>query len=143
MTTATAKKLSRIFNGTITLINKDTETYVTLKISTVKNGKLEGKRIVSQLVGSDNVNSYQGFAFVNEDDTIKVWRSKHTDKRQQIAVIVRSLMLYGDQSQFANKVDMKLSKLCMRCNRKLTTPQSIADGIGPICIDLGGILKTL
>ena len=136
MTTAIAK-LSKIFNGTVTLINKETTTHTTIKIATVKKGNLKGKRIMSQLVGSDNENSYQGFAFINENDTIHIWRSKATDKRRKIAEIVRSLMLEGDASRYADKVEMKLSKRCMRCNRKLTTPQSIEDGIGPICIGLG------
>ena len=137
MTTATATKISMIFNGTITLVNRETDSYITLMIKTVQNGQLKGKRILSQLVGSDNVNSYKGFAFVNNDDTIKVWRKASTPKLEQVSEIVRSLMVEGEDSRFAEKVEMKLSRKCFRCNRKLTTPESIDEGIGPICRELG------
>ena len=135
MTNETAK-LSRIFNGTVTLINKETGSHITLKIHTAKQGKLKGKRIVSKLIGSDNVNSYKGFAFV-DGDMIMAWRSQHNPKNAQIASILQSIMVEGDNSRFANKVSMKLSKRCMRCNRTLTTPESIEMGIGPICLELG------
>jgi len=144
MTTATATennkavRLSRIFNGTVTLVNKETSSYITLKIATAKYGKLKGKRIVSKLVGSDNENSFKGFGFV-VGDMIMVWRSQHSPKNAQIASILQSLMVEGNDSRFADKVEMKLSKRCMRCNRKLTTPESIEEGIGPICRDLGMI----
>ena len=134
MTTATK---SKIFNGTVTLVNKETSTHTTIKIHTVRKGNLQGKRLMSQLVGTDNEHSYQGFAFINDNDTVNIWRSKSTDKRIKIAEIIRSLMVEGDASRYADKVGLKLSKRCMRCNRKLTTPQSIEDGIGPECIKKG------
>ena len=137
MTTATATKISMIFNGTITLVNRETDSYITLMIKTVQNGKLKGKRILSQLVGSDNVNSYKGFAFVNANDTIKVWHKASTPKLEQVSEIVRSLMVDGEDSRFNEAVEMKLSRKCMRCNRKLTTPESIEEGIGPICREFG------
>lgn len=127
------KKISRISNGTFTLINKATTTYVTLKILTVQKGKLQGKRIVSRLVGTDNENSYKGFAFVDENDNIKVWRSQRSPKNLQTAHILRSLAMYDFHSNYADKVEMKVSKRCVRCNRKLTTPESIRLGIGPLC----------
>jgi len=140
MTTTTinnnAVRLSRIFNGTVTLINKETATYCTLKIHTVRQGKLKGKRIVSRLVGPDNVNSYKGFGFV-VGDMIMVWRKQHNEKNAKLASILQSLMVEGEKSRFADKVDMKLSKKCMRCNRELTTPESIEMGIGPICMEKG------
>ena len=137
MTTATATKISRIFNGTITLVNLAKETHITLKIETAKYGKLKGKRIVSRLIGKDNENSYKGFAFV-VGDMISVWHKQYNAKNAQIASILQSLMVEGENSRFANSVEMKLSKRCFVCNRKLTTPQSIEDGIGPICMEKGG-----
>jgi len=127
-------KISKINNGTFTLINKDTETYVTLKIHTVQKGNLEGKRMVSKLIGPDNETSYKGFAFVDDNDNINVWRKCQDKKTLQTAHILRSMAIDGDKSKYADKVDMQLSKRCMRCNRKLTTPQSLEDGIGPLCI---------
>lgn len=128
------KTISKINNGTFTLINKKTKTHITLKIHTVLKGKLKGKRIVSKLIGHDNTSSYQGFAFVNEKDKIVVWTRFRTDKNWKIVNILRNCVVYGKSNKYADKVEMRLSKRCMRCNRKLTSPQSLADGIGPECI---------
>ena len=130
-------KQSKIFNGTYTLVNTEIGTYVTLKVHTAQNGALKGKRIVSKLVGRDNESSYEGFAFIFKDDGINVWRSKRNPKNWQIMKILRSLIINGERSRWYGKVELKLSKKCMRCNRKLTTPKSIEDGIGPECIKKG------
>ncbi len=129
--------ISKINNGTYTLINKEKQTHITLRIHTVQKGNLKGKRIVSKLVGPDNNTSYQGFAFVTEKDKIVVWTKYRNDKNWKIVNILRNSIVYGQGNKYADKVEMRLSKLCVRCNRKLTTPQSLADGIGPICLQKG------
>jgi len=130
----TTKTISKINNGTFTLINKETKTYVTLKIHTAQRGKLKDKRIVSRLIGSDNENSYKGFAFVNDDDNIIVWKNSRNHKNVRTAQILRSMAIEGNASPYAKNVEMKLSKRCIRCNRTLTTPESIELGIGPYCL---------
>jgi hypothetical protein len=45
---------TKINNGTITLVNLEKRTHLTLTIKTVKKGQLEGKRIIAKLVGRDN-----------------------------------------------------------------------------------------
>ena len=135
MTTTT--KLSKINNGTYTLINKETGTYVTIKIHTAQRGNLKGKRIVSKLIGPDNTTSYKGFAFVTDDDNIIVWKNSRNPKTVKTAQILRSMAVHGFASPYTQKVDMKLSKRCMRCNRTLTTPESIRLGIGPECMKKG------
>ncbi len=125
---------SKINNGIFTLINKDKATHVTLKIHTAKQGNLKGKRIVSRLVGTDNEHSYKGFAFVNDNDGIIPWTTQRSQHNWQTVKILRSLTLNGANSQYADRVEMKLSKRCMRCNRRLTTPKSLKDGVGPECI---------
>jgi len=126
-------KISKINNGTFTLINKETATYITLKIHTALKGGLKGKRIVSKLIGPDNTSSYKGFAFVNDNDGIIVWNNQRTQKNWQVVKILRSLSIEGKSSRYYDKVEMVLSKRCMRCNRKLTTPESLELGIGPFC----------
>jgi hypothetical protein len=128
---------SKINNGTITLINKEKGSHLTLSIKTVKKGQLKGKRILAKLMGRDNTRDYMSFGFVNKDDTISLWKRHRNAKNAQIAHIVRSLFVEGNASPFAETVSMEVSKLCIRCNRKLTSPQSLADGIGPECIKKG------
>jgi hypothetical protein len=129
---------SKINNGTITLINNEKGSHLTLTIKTVKKeGNFQGKRIISRLVGRDNTRDYEGFGFVNNNDTISLWTKHRNAKNAQIAHIVRSLFVEGNASKFAKTVSMEVSKRCMRCNSKLTTPQSLEDGIGPVCIKKG------
>jgi len=132
--TTTTKTISKINNGTFTLINKETGTYVTIKIHTAQRGNLKGKRIVSKLIGHDNTTSYKGFAFVNDDDNIIVWKNSRNPKTVKTAQILCSMAIEENASPYSQNVEMKLSKRCMRCNRELTTPESIELGIGPYCL---------
>lgn len=125
-------------NGIFTLLNKATKTYVTFKISTVRNGELKGKRIISKLVGSDNVNSYKGMAFLNNYDSFNLWKKyRNNPKNAQTISILLGMLKDGEKSPFLERIELKASKNCLRCNRLLTTPQSIDDGIGPECIKKG------
>ena len=128
---------NKISNGTVTLINNEKGSHITLEIKTIRRGDLKGKRVIAKLVGRDNTSDYMGFGFVNDNDTISLWSRHRNAKNAQIAHIVRSLFVEGNDSRFAKTVSMEVSKLCIRCNRKLTTPQSLADGIGPECIKKG------
>lgn len=131
--TTSSISTQKVFNGIYTLENKETGTYTTFKIHTVRKGKLEGKRLVSRLVGPNNQFSYQGIGFVNDNGTVKLWNRFNNQKYKQMMNILFSLINNGDDSRFANRVNLKLSKRCIRCNRTLTTPQSIELGIGPEC----------
>ena len=133
----TANKISNISNGTFTLINREKGSHITMKIHTVKGGDLKGKRIISKLIGPDNTTSFQGIAFLNTNDTYALWKKHRTDKNGQIISILLAMLIKGKASRFSEKISIKASTTCLRCNRKLTTPQSIADGIGPECIKKG------
>ena len=130
-------KKTKIPNGTFTLENIAKGSYITLKIHTVKGGDLKGKRIVSRLVGPDNETSYKGFAFITDNDKIVVWKKQRTDKNWQIVNILRNMLIHRFTSKHLDRISIKASTNCLRCNRKLTTPQSIADGFGPECVQKG------
>lgn len=107
----------------------------TFQIKTTLRGKLKGKRILKVLVGPDNTTDYEGFAFVSDDETrFNVWaRFKGTD-REMYATMLLDMMQNGEASQFAIKgYELLKATVCRKCNRKLTTPESIESGIGPIC----------
>ncbi len=103
-----------------------------------------GMRIVYLLTGSqnDNLDDYTGFAYAYPDK-ISLWSSKYfercgTRNWEQYADMLWSLALDGAFSPWADKgYRIHLEGACARCNRPLTTPESIRRGIGPICADLG------
>ena len=122
-----------IQNGIYT-IESPTGQHRTFKINTVQKGKLEGKRIVSLLTGPDNNTCYSGFGFV-DDNGIAIWHKYRQDsKYDKYSTCLWSLAIEASQSRFYH-LGMRLlhEGRCLRCNRRLTTPESIQRGIGPEC----------
>lgn len=114
----------RTHNGTITITNKETEGHRTFRI---KTEKWCNKRVIRLLNGPDNENNYKAFAFAN-DNGVKVWDSRknqgHWDKYAD---------MLARPEVYKTKCEYLYSGRCRKCNRKLTVPESIKLGIGPVC----------
>lgn len=127
-------------NGTITVTNTATGDHRTFAIRTQPNDArfAPGKRIVSLFVGRDNDNpfDYNGFGFVNDDGTIRVWRKKSGGVFDTYA-----RMLAAPESFMARGVEYVFAGTCRVCNRTLTNPESIASGIGPVCAERLGMRR--
>jgi len=85
-------KISNIANGTFTLINREKGSHITMKIHTVKDGDLKGKRIISKLIGPDNTTSFQGIAFLNKKDTYSLWKKHRTIQNGSIISILLAML---------------------------------------------------
>ena len=129
-------------NGIFTIHNPATGEHRTFRVSTVRKGNLEGRRIVSLLTGPDNTSSYTGFGFLRDDGQVQVWKSK----RAQTGEPATKWQRYGrflqnlDGMVERHGLQVDAATCCRKCNRQLTTPESIASGIGPVC---SGAEKTL
>ena len=137
-----------IFNGTYTLTNVATGDYKTLRVRTQKADArfAAGKRIAALLSGPDNNTSYTGFAFV-DDASIRVWGKKRAadgkgafeyyanllPKASEALIGAEGLEVDGTFTAAGREYRVQLSKKCLVCNRKLTTPESINRGMGPRC----------
>jgi hypothetical protein len=134
-------------NGLITISNPATGNHRTFKISTCRHGSLKGKRIVSLLIGANNdgdesTGDYLGFGFVDtakcDGQTyarVNVW-SKHrgpTADGKPSEFVAFARMLFDPAAYMARGVRYQISGTCRRCNRTLTVPGSITDGLGPEC----------
>lgn len=126
-------------DGKVTVLNTVTGNHRTFKISTVhKEGHaLEGKRIVALLAGPNNTLDYEGFAFVAENGSVRVWSKKRGDIKdgryvetewEKFADLLTRPHYWSERG-----VEYMASLACRRCGRPLTHPESIASGIGPIC----------
>ena len=109
----------------------------TFKLSTVRNEKsgLHGKRILAYLSGPENSSDYTGFAFVESGDRkqpIRVWSKFKFGEMPDWANILLELVNGAEIPAWI----IQAATTCVMCNRLLTTPESIRNGIGPIC---GGI----
>jgi len=145
--TATAIETT-IYNGEYTITNAKGE-HKTLKVKRQKDDArfAPGERIVQLLTGSDNEFNYTGFGFVKADGKINVWRKKQGRMMNYLAVLLTAAFAAIEASdsetvevpfEFSgHSYTVLLSKRCLRCNRKLTNPESIRLGIGPECAGKG------
>ena len=124
----------KIFNGRYIIHNRETSEHRTFRIRTQSEDArfAPGERIISLLTGPDNGNDYMGFGFV-DDAGIRVWRSKQGGAYERHAEVIWSLGVDASLSEYAETYQLLLEGRCVRCNRALTTPESIESGIGPIC----------
>lgn len=121
-------------NGILTVKSLRTGDHRTFKIETMPaDGTFApGERVVSLLVGSDNDHAYRGFGFlkiVNGTPWINVWTKCRGQQFDALAIMLEQL----DAHEAAKRVEISFATTCRRCNRTLTTPDSIEKGIGPIC----------
>lgn len=125
--------LPTIHNGIYT-ITSPKGGHRTFQIKTALNGALKGSRILSMLTGPDNTRNYTGFAFVNNDG-IKVW-SKYAvnPDYKTYGELLWSLALDGERSPYFQRgYRLLVEGRCVKCNRRLTVPESVISGIGPEC----------
>ena len=118
-------------NGCFTVENTTNGTHRTVKVHTARKGNLKDKRIISLLVGCNNDSDYAGFGFV-ENGVVKVW-SKHQDCKVKTWLAQFVANQFGQNPKAIEGVNFLVEKRCIRCNRRLTTPESIKAGIGPEC----------
>lgn len=114
--------------------------YRTLKIKTqdADASFAAGKTVAYYLNGPDNWRNYKGFAFVNlETSGYSVWQSY---RGEGMIVDALRVLLSGKEAMVNGlKAYGQRSGSCGLCGRQLTTPESLALGIGPICAAKLGI----
>lgn len=125
-------------NGILTVHNPATGQHRTFRIRTQpKDAKFApGKRTVALLTGPQNTTDYTGFAFLettpNGAVDLRVWRKRRAPVGQpftQYELLARFLERLGTVAG----VEINFEGACRVCNRALTTPESVAEGIGPVC----------
>ncbi len=122
-------------NGCLTITNTLTGNHRTFRIRTQNDpaGFAPGERIVSLLTGPDNTSDYTGFGFVKDNGKIVVWRKYRGQGGEKSAYEkYADLLMYPEHYEQRGFV-YEFSIRCRKCNRELTTSESIASGIGPIC----------
>jgi hypothetical protein len=136
-------KSPKLFNGKYTVESTQTGEHRTFWIETQASDAefAAGRRVVSLLTGSqnDDPSCYTGFGFV-DDDGIHVWTSRRgPGKRwEEYADLLWTLGLDGAFSVWAEKgFRIMQTGHCLKCNRILSTPESLRRGIGPICAEGG------
>lgn len=104
------------------------ETHRTFRVKDASSqSKLSGKRIISLLVGSNNMGDYMGVGFVTADG-VSLWKRFGDD-----TVLADAIRILNDDPHAAQMGYAMSSGNCYVCGRLLTEPESIKMGIGPVC----------
>ena len=131
-----ALESTRQKSWTFTLTNKDKGTHLTFRSRRPRGWTINSPVLVDLMVGSDNEESFGFIGSVNSRGFFKVSpKSKVSDPRLKVAsrTMVWLLTKLNNGVELPEALEIKGSTGCARCGRKLTNPDSIEDGLGPIC----------
>lgn len=145
MSQAQITNLSDIFrfiqggNATFTLISKKTGVRFTYKAKRPDGEEITRPIWISVLSGSDNESSFSfmGSVFPNPDGREWILKSSPKSRVTPSAssyIGIQWLLFHLSKGQLPETVEFWHEGKCCRCGRKLTVPESIAQGIGPECI---------
>lgn len=127
---------AKLPEGYFTIVFPEHSTHRTLRIEKGE-GTWEGKLIISKLVGSDNTSDYAGIAHVEASGLLRIWRKASLNPAQEKSLRNSLQRIMGNPDVAGREYALR-SGNCYRCNRLLTTPESIERGLGPICADKMG-----
>ncbi len=124
-------------NATGTFVNHGTGNRYTFKFDRPKQGGDDRATWVSVLSGPDNEADYRyvGTVWSSADRGLYlVWTGKSCFDRSSDPYIVADYLLYRiNLGSFPDGVEFLHAGKCGRCGHKLTTPESIETGLGPVC----------
>lgn len=121
-------------NSTFTIQSKKTNTRFTFKVSQPDK---TSPHFVSVLTGSDNNSdySYLGTIF-DKQNFVKTRKSRFSNGAPCYLAFSWLWNELNKGNEKLEQIDFWHEGKCCRCGRKLTTPESIEAGIGPICAGL-------
>lgn len=124
-----------IYNGFVTVENPATGNHRTFRIkSEVWNEEQENettKRVVALLTGPDRDDWRAWVKFGDvRSGRVSVWPKYRGTAFEKLAKILD----FPNRGEASGLVYL-FEGCCRRCNRKLTTPESIRLGLGPICAE--------
>lgn len=122
-------------NATVTLVSKKTGTRFTYKIRVGKNAG--DPHFIRLLTGPDNTRSYSYMGrIVNQESYIHDRKNRAGSANSPAAkgfLWVWTKLLARQFKDVDANVEIWHEGKCGKCGRKLTVPESIATGIGPVC----------
>lgn len=123
--TLTEQERYEAFPDGIYTVEMDGDKHYTFKVRTqAEDDKFApGQRVMSYLSGPNNESDYTSFAFVSDQGRVNTW-TRFRDNRSLVEA-AKALARSPREAMEAGH--------CYKCHRLLTTPESVAAGIGPTC----------
>lgn len=92
---------------------------------------------VSVLTGPDNGSSYTYAGIVGKDGSVRLTqKSGFKDDSLSVRVLRWFLVLLRDGKTIPEGYGIHHEGRCLRCGRRLTTPESVERGLGPECASM-------
>ena len=128
----TATRYIRAGRATITLRSAKTQTRFTFEIEKEeKEGKVFWVRV---LAGGDNTNDFQYLGMLNQQGAFVATKKSAALKDSTcFKAFEWSWRALAERKTMPAQLEVWHEGSCGRCGRKLTVPESIADGLGPEC----------
>lgn len=117
--------------STATLRSNRTGRHFTFKISAPKGEKDSKVRFVSVLAGPDNTSNYRYVGMIRDGRLVPTRASKYSPAAQCFRAFDWALVALRKGNN--TELDVFHHGRCCQCNRKLTHPESIETGVGPVC----------
>ena len=120
-------------NATFTLVSKDTSRRFTYKMQRCKTNP--HAYFVKLLYGPDNTSDYRYVGcYFDDSETFHLVRHYRDSAEYTWPASIRAINYFLQHlGNLSNRFIVYHEGRCARCGRKLTTPDSIIDGIGPEC----------
>jgi hemerythrin superfamily protein len=123
-------------NAIMTLESKRTGRWFTYKIKRAKKDVENSPFFVSVLTGNDNETAYTYMGTIFNNDNKLIFKLTKNSKIGEDSLSYKAFNFF-----FKLMLDNKMHEeivvyhrgICGRCNRALTTPDSLKSGLGPIC----------
>jgi len=116
-------------NATITVVSKESGTRFTYRIRAKEVDNDRTLHFVSVLRGPENTSDYTFLGTVFPDGNYRHGSRSKVAADAPSAKAFAWLWTHLD----SDKIEIWHSGACSRCGRKLTTPESIERGLGPVC----------
>lgn len=134
-----ALKFALAGDARLTLVSKKTGARFTFRVAQKRDADKRpvGPHFVSVLTGPDNTRDY---TFLGSVFDRAVYRHGRKSRVGADAPSTRAFAWVFERlakGQLPEQVEIWHEGRCGRCGRALTTPESIATGIGPVCADGG------
>ena len=121
---------------TFTLHNNEAGTHLTFKSRRPKGWTINSPVLIDLMVGTDNSSDFGFIGSVSPNGFFKASpKFKVSEERAKLGsrAMVWLLSKLHHGADIPEALEIKGSTGCCRCGRKLTNPDSIDDGMGPIC----------
>jgi hypothetical protein len=127
----TARDFILAGNATVTLVSGKTGTRFTYRVRSPE--KIENLHFVSVLTGSSNENDYSYLGTIFSAKEFAHGKKSKIGKDATSARAWAWAWNYLSKGQLPPNCEVWHDGRCGRCGRKLTTPESVAKGLGPEC----------